>query len=143
MILPGNIAYNSRDSVIPYASPTSTFPIENTMASSSQPPVIPPTEGDKINFVLDIHVMRSLLHTIYSTDLIHRQPNKAQRSSYADKVSLLEQRITKIEEHLKKRKSLGRRLERFLTCRDRDYERFVALQSELNRVYSELMINAT
>jgi hypothetical protein len=113
------------------------------MASSSQPPVIPPTEGDKINFVLDIHVMRSLLHTIYSTDLIRRQPNEAQRSSYADKVSLLEQRITKIEEHLKKRKTISRRLEKFLTCRDKDYERFVALQSELNSVYSRLLLNAT
>jgi len=143
MILPGNIAYNSRDSVIPYASPTSTFPIENTMASSSQAPTAPPTEGDKINFVLDIHVMRSLLHSIYSTDLIHRQPTEAKRSSYADKVSLLEQRITKIEEHLKKRNSVGRRLERLLTCRDKDYERFVALQSELNTVYSLLMLNAT
>ena len=113
------------------------------MASSTQPLVLPPTEGDKINFVLDIHVMRSLLHSIYSTDLIHRQPNEAQRSSYADKVSLLEQRITKIEEHLKKRNSVGRRLERLLTCRDKDYERFVALQSELNTVYSRLLLNAT
>jgi hypothetical protein len=143
MILPGNIAYNSRDSLIPYASPTSTFPIENTMASSSQAPVLPTTEGDKINFVFDIHVMRSLLHTIYSTDLIHRQPTKEERSSSADTVSLLEQRITKIEKHLKNRNSVGRRLERFLTCRDRDYERFVALQSELNTVYSLLLLNAT
>jgi hypothetical protein len=117
------------------------------MASSSQhlPPVVPTTtsEGDKINFVLDIHVMRSLLHTIHSTDLIHRQPTEAQRASYADTVSTLEYRISKIEEHLKKRKSVGRRLERWLTCRDRDYERFVALQRELNRVYSVLMLNAT
>jgi hypothetical protein len=116
------------------------------MASSSQqPPVVPPTatQADKINFVLDIHVMRSLLHTIHSTDLIHRQPTAAQRSSYADTVSSLEHRISKIEEHLKKRKSVGRRLERWLTCRDRDYERFVVLQSELNRVYSVLMVNAT
>lgn len=48
-----------------------------------------------------------------------------------------------MEEQLKKRKSVGRRLERWLTCRDREYERFVALQSELNRVYSLLMIGAT
>ena len=106
MIFPGNIAYNVQKfhhfHMLP---PHQNFsPIENSMASSSQPPTAPTTEGDKIDFVLDIHVMRSLLHTIHSTDLIHRQPNKAQRSSYADKVSLLEQRITKIEEHLKKRK---------------------------------------
>jgi hypothetical protein len=113
------------------------------MASSTQTPAVPTTEGDKINFDLDIHVMRSLLHTIHSTDLIHRQPTEAQRSSYADTVSILEHRITKIEEHLRKRKSVGRRLERFLTCRDKDYERFVVLQSELNRVYSVLTLNAT
>jgi uncharacterized protein YicC (UPF0701 family) len=115
------------------------------VSSSQQPPVVHPTatQAKKINFDLDIQLMRSLLHTIHSTDLIHRQPTAAQRSLYADDISHLEHQISKMEEQLKKRKSVGRRLERWLTCRDREYERFVALQSELNRVYSLLMIGAT
>jgi hypothetical protein len=126
--------------------PNSPFPLDcfcdyhPKMASSTNPQ----TAGneDKINFVFDISIMKSMLHTIHSSDLIHRQPTEARRSAYADTVSLLEHKVSKIEEVLKKRKCVGKRLQRILTCKDRDYDKFVALKNELREVYSDLMNNA-
>jgi hypothetical protein len=58
-------------------------------------------------------------------------------------VSLLENRITKMEELLKKRKCVSKRLQRFLTRKDRDYDAFIELKGELNRFYEELVDGAT
>jgi hypothetical protein len=98
--------------------------------------------GDKINFDFDIKVMKTLLETIHSGDLIHRQPSEAQRSAYADTVSALEAKVAEIEALLCKRRRCGRRMMRFLTCRDELYEHVVMLKSELNSVYSNLQNNA-
>jgi hypothetical protein len=98
--------------------------------------------GDKINFDFDIKVMKNLLQTIHSEDLIHRQPSEAQRSAYAETVSELEEKLTETENLLSKRHRCGWRMKRFLSCHDELYEQVVMLKSELHSVYSNLQNNA-
>jgi len=98
--------------------------------------------GDKINFDFDIKVMKDLLHTIHSEDLIHRQPSEAQRTAYEDTVTSLEEKVGETEGLLAKRRRCGRRMKRFLTCRDELYDQVVMLMSALNSVYSDLQNNA-
>lgn len=98
--------------------------------------------GDKINFDFDIKVMKDLLHTIHSEDLIHRQPSEAQRTAYEDTVTSLEEKVAETERLLAKRRRCGRRMKRFLTCRDELYDQVVMLKSALNSVYSDLQNNA-
>ncbi|KAE9369153.1 hypothetical protein N431DRAFT_469083 [Stipitochalara longipes BDJ] len=102
-----------------------------------------PALEDKINFSFDIRIIKSILHSIHSTDLIHRQPTEEQRAASADAISLLEQRLTKTEHELEKRESCGKRLQRLFTCRDKDYTDFVELSCELREMYSALLLNAT
>jgi hypothetical protein len=113
------------------------------MASSSQPPTSPtsfPTSPQ--TYLLSIHLLKSILHTIHSTSLIPRQPTAPLRSSAASTVSFLSHPIVKIEELFKKRKCVRKRLKRWVTCRDRDYEAFVELKGEVSRVYEELVSGA-
>jgi hypothetical protein len=111
------------------------------MASPSNASVSSPQET--INYTFDIYIMKSILHTIHSSDLIHRQPTEAQRTAFASTVSLLSRQLTKTEEELQKRDWCGKRLQRFLTCRDKDFVNFVKLKDEVREVYSELLLNAT
>jgi hypothetical protein len=111
------------------------------MASPSNTSVSSPQET--INYTFDIYIMKSILHTIHSNDLIHRQPTEAERTAFASAVSLLSRQLTKTEEELQKRDSCGKRLQRFLTCKDKDFVNFVKLKGEVREVYSELLLNAT
>jgi hypothetical protein len=100
------------------------------------------SSGDKINFDFDIKVMKDLLHTIHSGDLIHRQPSEAQRTAYANTVTNLEEKVAQAEGLLAKRRGCGRRIKQLLNCRDELYDQVVMLKSALNSVYSDLQNNA-
>ncbi|KAN0101496.1 hypothetical protein V8E51_012006 [Hyaloscypha variabilis] len=111
------------------------------MPPSTQPPVPPSTTPSttKPNLNLDIQILSSILHTIHSTSLISRQPTASARTTSATTVSHLESRLSKLSAALQKRESCGKKLQRLLTCRDREYEEFVALGEEIGEVYEGLL----
>ncbi|PMD42824.1 hypothetical protein L207DRAFT_527695 [Hyaloscypha variabilis F] len=111
------------------------------MPPSTQPPVPPPTTPSttKPNLNLDIQILSSILHTIHSTSLIARQPTATARTTSASTVSALESRLSKLSAALQKRESCGKKLQRLLTCRDREYEEFVVLGEEIGEVYEGLL----
>jgi hypothetical protein len=117
----------------------SSTPHIGTQTSSNMTSI---ASGDKINFDFDIKVMKDLLHTIHSEDLIHRQPSEAQRTAYANTVTNLEEKVVQAEGLLAKRRGCGRRMKRFLNCHDELYDQVVLLKSALNSVYSDLQNNA-